>query len=279
MVIRVHFQWLSILTLMAGIQSVSAAEFPSVEIIAHRGASHDAPENTLPALKLGFEQKCDAGELDVWISKDGRAVVIHDDNTGRTGDMPKQVTEQTLAELQTLDAGQWFNGKFKGTKIPTLEEGLQTTPPGKRMFVEIKCGTAGVPEILRAIAAVGLKPEQTPVISFKADVIAAVKKARPELKAYWIVSLKNKVGRPGPTAAELIAQAKTIHADGLDLSDNSVLDEVFAKQVKDANLALYVWTVDSPTAAKRLVKLGVDGITTNRPGWLREQLWPQAVGK
>jgi glycerophosphoryl diester phosphodiesterase len=258
--------------LLAVAFSIQAAENPVVEIIAHRGASHDAPENTIPALKLGFEQQCDAGELDVWISKEGRAVVIHDDTTGRTGDLPKLVAEQTLAELQQLDVGSWKDAKFKGTRIPTLEEALHTTPAGKRMFVEIKCGVAGVPEVLRAIAASGLKPEQTPVISFKADVIAAVKKARPDLKAYWIVSLANKTGRPAPRAADLIAKAKEIQADGLDLSDAPVLDAPFAQQVKDANLALYVWTVDSATAAQRLVKLGVHGITTNRPGWLREKL-------
>lgn len=243
----------------------------AVEIIAHRGASVDAPENTVIAMQVGFEQQAEAGELDVWISKEGRAVVIHDGDTKRVAGVAKKVSDQTLAELQQLDVGKWKDAKFAGTKIPTLEEALATVPKGKRIFVEAKCGAYGVPEILRAITASGLAPEQTVIISFHAEVIAAAKKARPDLQAYWIVAMKNDKEEVR-NLDDLIKTAHTIHADGLDLSDHPVLDAAAVQKVKEAKLGFYVWTVDDPAAAKRLVQIGVDGITTNRPGFLKEKL-------
>lgn len=250
--------------------SVTAAEPPKVEIVGHRGASFDAPENTLASIKLAWEQKADAAEFDVYLSKDGKIVVIHDADTKRTAGAEKKVVEQTLEELRKLDAGKWKGAKFVGEKIPTLDEVLATVPAGKRVFIEVKCGVEIVPELDRVIKASKLKPEQTCVISFSADVIAATKKARPDLPCYWIVSLTTKKPR---TAEELIAKAKEIKADGLDLSATSaVLDAAFGKKVKDAGLKLYVWTVDDMDLAKKMLAVGVESITTNKPGWLREQL-------
>lgn len=250
----------------------AAAADPRVEIVAHRGASHDAPENTVAAIKLAWEQKADAAEFDVYLTKDRKIVVIHDKDTKRTaGGVTKVVAESTLEELRALDVGKWKSEKFAGEKVPTLEEMLATVPAGKRVFVEVKCGPEIVPELDRVLKAAGLKPDRTPVISFNAAVVAAVKKARPDLPAYWIVSLNPKKAPP-PTAEQLVARAKEVHADGLDLSAADLLDAAFAKKVKAAGLGLYVWTVNDAAVAKRMVEIGVDGITTDRPGWLREQL-------
>jgi len=252
--------------------AASAAEPAKVEIVAHRGSSAAAPENTLAAFKLAWEQGTDSVELDVWISMDGRAVVIHDGDTKRTTGKAGKVSDQTLAQLQALDAGSWKDAKFASERIPTLEEALATVPAGKRMFVEVKCPAAGVPEVLRAIAAAKLKPEQTCVISFSADVVAAAKKGRPDLAAYWIVSLKPAKGKPPHKAADLIAKAKSIGADGLDLSADASLDKPFVDEVKAAGLRVFVWTVDSDAVAKRMVEIGVEGITTNKPAALRAAL-------
>ena len=115
-----------------------------------------------------------------------------------------------------------------------------------------------------------LGPEQTPVISFRPTVVAAVKRARPDLPAYWVVSLDPKDKTP-PTAGRLVARAEEMRADGLDLSASDLLGEAFARGVKTAGLKLYVWTVNDPGVARRMIELGADGITTDRPGWLREQ--------
>ncbi len=249
-----------------------AAELPKVEIVAHRGASADAPENTIAAIKLAWEQKADASEFDVYLTKDGKLVVIHDANTKRTTGVELKVAESTLEELRKLDAGAWKGDKFAGEKLPTLDEMLATVPDGKRVFIEIKCGPEAVPEMDRVIKASKLKPAQTCVISFNADVIAASKKLRPDLQALWIVSLAPKNQKPR-TAVELIAKAKEIKADGLDLSATpAVLDKVFADKVRAAGLKLYVWTVNDVDLAKQMIAVGVESITTDKPGWLREQL-------
>jgi glycerophosphoryl diester phosphodiesterase len=256
------------LLLIAPLPSALAA----AEIIAHRGASWDAPENTVAAIKLAWEQKADASEFDVFLSKDGKVVVMHDRDTKRTAGVAKAVAEQTLEQLRALDVGRWKGKKFAGEKVPTLEEMLATVPDGKKVFVEVKCGPEIVPELIRVLKASKLKPERTPVISFNADVIAAVKKANPDLPAYWLVRLKPRKGEKPRSAEALIAKAKEINADGLDLEAAPALDAAFAAKVKAAKLKLYVYTVNDPEVARRMVKLGVDGITTDRPAWLRERL-------
>lgn len=263
---------LAAVALLAAAVPAGAADRP-IAIVAHRGASHDAPENTVAAIRLAWEQGADAAEFDVYLTKDRRIAVIHDKDTRRTaGGVAKVVADSTLDELRSLDVGRWKGEKFAGERVPRLEEMLATVPAGKQAFVEVKCGPEIVPELDRVLRESKLKPEQTPVISFNAAVVAAVKKARPDLPAYWIVSLNPKKGGKPPTAAALIARAKGVHADGLDLSAADALDEAFARAVKAAGLKLYVWTVNDPAVARRMVTVGVDGITTDRPGWLREQL-------
>lgn len=248
--------------------STSKAEGVVPEIIAHRGASFDAPENTVAAIKLAWEQKADGSELDIYITKDGKLAVIHDSNTKRTAGQEFLIAKSNWDELRKLDVGSWKSAQYAGEKIPSLEEMLAQVQPGKKLFVEVKCGPEAVPEMLKAIEASKLKPEQTPVISFKSDVIAAVKKARPDLPAYWLVGL----GKKAPTVEAIIAKAREIKADGLDLSATETLTKEYAAAIKKAGLKLYVYTVNDPTVAKRMADIGVDGITTDRPRFLREQL-------
>ncbi|MBX9679024.1 MAG: glycerophosphodiester phosphodiesterase [Gemmataceae bacterium] len=260
-------RWVSWMAVMA-----MATNAQATEIIAHRGASYEAPENTVAALKLAWKQSADASEFDCMLSKDGKIVVIHDFDTKRTAGLDRKVIDQTLAELRTLDAGKWKSADYLHEKIPTLKEMLDVVPAGKRLFIEIKCGVEIMPEFLRVLKERDLPPEKTAVISFHYNVVAAVKKARPDIKAYWIVSLRSAKGKEPPTAEDLIAKAKAANLDGLDLSASPILDAAFAKKVRDAALGLYVWTVNDAAEARRLVGIGVDGITTDRPGWLREQL-------
>jgi glycerophosphoryl diester phosphodiesterase len=245
-----------------------------VEIIGHRGASYDAPENTLASINLAWKQGADAAEFDVYLSKDGKIVVLHDRDTKRVAGVDKRVVDQTLEELRTLDVGKWKGAAFTGEKIPTLAEVLKTLPTGKRVFIEVKCGPEIVPELKRELAAAKLKPEQTAIISFSAEVIAATKKEMPSLQGYWIVSLNPGKKKPAKvwTAEELIKKATEIKADGLDLSADAMIDEAFIKKTSAAKLPVYVWTVNDAALAKRMIAAGVIGITTDRPGWLREQL-------
>jgi glycerophosphoryl diester phosphodiesterase len=248
-------------TLLAALFSlVMFSQLPAVEIIAHRGASYDAPENTVAAIKLAWEQGADGSEFDVYLSSDQQIVVIHDKDTKRTGGgVEKLVAKTTLAELQQLDVGNWKDPKYRGERIPTIADMFATVPAGKRVFVEVKCGPEIVPLLDKALTASKLKPEQTPVIAFDARVIAELKKVRPDVPAYWLVSL-NKKDTPPPSVESVIAKAREIKADGLDLSATEALDEASVK------------AIHKPEVARRMIQLGVAGITTDRPQWLREQL-------
>jgi glycerophosphoryl diester phosphodiesterase len=245
---------------------------PNVEFVAHRGESYDAPENTLAAFRLAWERKVSTIELDVYQTKDGELIVTYDANTKKTTGINKEIKQSTLAELRTLDAGRWKGDRFAGEKLPTLSEALATIPDGSRCFIELKTGPEVVPALVNVISTSGKRPEQLAIISFNADSIAEAKRKLPEHQAYWIVSVKpdKKTGVLAPNVDELISKAKTIHADGLDLSIPPTAD--YVKPVKESRLKLYVWTINDPAVARKFMELGVDGITTDRAAWLKQQL-------
>ena len=245
-----------------------------MEIIAHRGASHDAPENTLAAIRLAWQQQADAVEVDVQLSKDGELVVIHDDYTKRSGGFARKVGAQTLDELRRIDVGRWKGKRWAGEKIPTLAAVLATVPDGKRVFVEFKCGPEGIPEFKRAAKDAGKRAGPMVAIGFSRETMRQLKAEMPGLEVCWIRKFRRhwRTGRWSPAAEELIAAAQEIGVDGLDLDARSPVNSALIEKLGAAGLKVYVWTVDSPAKASQLVAAGVDGITTNRPGWLREQI-------
>lgn len=251
---------------------VGVAVFQQVEIIAHRGASFEAPENTLPAFKLGFEL-ADAVELDIYLSKDGVPVVLHDASTKRTAGLDKPVAEQTVAELKALDAGTWKAASWAGTRIPTLAEVIALVPEGKRLFIEIKCGPEVIPALEKVVQDSGKTPKQLALIAFNLETLKQAKLKLPALPAYWVVAHKDdkKTGKP-PTIEDLIAKAKAGGLDGLDLESKFPIDEAFVAKVHAAGLKLCTWTVDDSAVALKEKAAGVDGITTNKPRELRKAL-------
>ena len=247
-----------------------------MKIIAHRGASHDAPENTLAAINLAWQQHADAVEIDVHLSKDGKLVAIHDATTKRTCGVSGKVSERTLAELKTWDVGKWKGSQWAGEKIPTLEEVLANVPKDKGLVIEIKGGPELLPELKRVLKRSALKPGQIFLASFSLPTMTLVKRTIPDHEAYWITGFRRRTPsrRWSPAPTRLIQRAKKASLDGLDLYANGPINSEFVHQVREAGLKLYVWTVDSVAPALKLIAAGVDGLTTNRPGWLREKLRP-----
>ena len=144
-------------------------------VVAHRGASFDAPENTLPAFKLAWEQGADAIEGDFLLTKDGHIVCIHDRTTKRFCDQDLVVAKSTLKQLKALDVGSWKNEKYVGTRIPTISEVFATVPEGKKIFVEVKCGVEIIPSLVKEIEESNLGCEQIILICFKAEVVKSFK--------------------------------------------------------------------------------------------------------
>ena len=245
----------------------------AVEIVAHRGASYDAPENTLPAIQLGFEQGADAVEIDIYLTRDGRIVALHDATTKRTAGVNRPVAEQTLAELKKLDAGRWKGERWAGVEIPTLEEALAAVPPGKRLVIEIKAGAEILPELERVVEASG-KGEQTAVIGFSYPVIRAAQKRLPDIPMYWLYgfSAGERLLNGRPSHEDLIRKAEEAGLAGLDVNYRGDFDREFVQKLERSGLKLWVYTVNDPAEAKRLAEMGVDAITTDRPALLRQHL-------
>lgn len=241
-------------------------------IIAHRGASFDAPENTLAAIKLAWEQDADAVEVDVQLSRDNKIVVIHDFNTKRVGNKNSLVKTQTLSELRKLDVGSWKDSKWSGEKIPRLNEVLSTVPGDKKLIVEIKCGTEIISELVSTVKKMEIGTDRIEFISFDLSVCIAVKNVLPEYKVLLLSEMDytwlQRIFRP--SIDRLINVALKHNLDGLDLWSGNLIDENLILICVTNNLLLYTWTINSPEKAKELISLGVDGITTDLPGQFKE---------
>ncbi len=246
----------------------------TVEWIAHRGASHDAPENTLSAVRLAWQQNADAVEVDCRLTADDQIVGIHDEDTLRTAGWRVRVAEATLDELRQLDVGCFHSPNFSGVRVPTLSEVVATIPPGRRLLVEVKCGVEIVSPLVQLLGAMNHRTEAVSVISYDLDVLRAVKQRCGATICYLIARFepdRQPAGCAPPTIAELITRANDAYLDGLDLHVAGPLDELSIAEIRAAGLALYVWATDDPAEARRMIDLGVDGIATNRPAWLRER--------
>ena len=232
----------------------------SMQVIAHRGASHLAPENTLASVELAWRLGADAVEVDVHLTRDGRIMAIHDETTDRTAGTCLAVAQTHSSSLRRLDVGRHKHPQFAGERIPFLEEVLQTVPPDRQLFVEIKCGPEILPPLAQTIAQSGKQP-QIVLIGFDLATIQAAKTRMPEIPACWLCD-KRILRSYGQSLAR---RAKDCGLDGLDVHWSGITRR-FIRTVKAAGLRLYVWTVDDPGQAARLQALGIDGITTR---WTR----------
>ncbi len=249
----------------------------SVDIIAHRGASYLAPENTMASVMLGWEKDADV-EVDVYLTKDNKIVAIHDDTTERTAGTELKVAETNSDELRKLDVGSFKSEEYAGEQIPFLADIVETIPRGRKLYVEIKCGQEILPHLKELLAKSG-KMSRIVIIAFDLDTVT-MSKEMIDVPTYWLKGTKKTEDTEQwiPHDPQLIQTAENKGLDGLDVHYAGVNKE-FTDAVNASGQKLYVWTVDDPEEAIRLVKLGVDGITTNRPAWLREQMKNHALGQ
>lgn len=251
--------------------AVAAAQI----ITAHRGASHDAPENTLAAFELAWEQGADAIEGDFYLTADRQIVCIHDADTLRTTGVKKIVAETTLAELRELEAGSWKDRAFAGEKLPTFAEVLAIVPEDKQFFIELKTGPEIVPALAEQLRGKSVDPQRLLIIAFNAETVAACKREFPEIRAHWLVGFKQQDdGTWTPDAESIAAAVRQTGADGVGLrGERKVLDDLFFAQLSALGVEeAHVWTIDDPADAQYFRDLGVFGITTNRPQFIRASL-------
>lgn len=229
-------------------------------IWAHRGASADAPENTLAAFRLAEQQGADGIELDVHLSRDGIPVVIHDDRVDRTTNGVGAVAELRARELRSLDAGRWFAPRFSGEKIPLLADVLAWAEDRLLLNLEIKSLRAG--EATLALV------EQYPschvlLSSFNHRLLLALRRKSSTIalgflseSPFWHLALRRAVQ----------GGAYSFHPRE-DLAGSLMI-----QKARRLGLAVYPWTLDDARRARTLMRQGIDGLFSNRPGALREEL-------
>ncbi|MGE0088399.1 MAG: glycerophosphodiester phosphodiesterase family protein [Bacteroidales bacterium] len=243
-------------------------------VIAHRGESFLAPENTLSSINLAWANGSDAVEIDIRLTKDNRIVVIHDANTIRVSGRFKWVRKSMLKDLKKLDVGRFKDKKYEEEKIPELTEVLNTVPANKKIIIEIKCGKEIVPLLMNDLLNAGLQPNQIEIISFKLNVLKEIRKKLPQYHAYWIVAISNyKIFRFFQSSIhKIIEQTMKNKLNGLNLNDGIHLTQRNISRIKSVNLRLYVWTVNDIKRIKELINFGVDGITTDKAGFVISEL-------
>lgn len=246
-----------------------------VEIVAHRGASYGAPENTLPSFKLAWQEDADWIEGDFFLTKDGEIVCTHDKTTKRFNKENLTIKNSTLKQLKKLDFGAWKNKKFKGTQIPTLKEVIKTIPVGRGIVIELKQGKEIVKPMVDILLSEKINLKHVTVICFYSEVIKETEKLLPQVRTQWLTSFKwdKKKKQMNPDMTSILKTLKECHADDLDCQANEdIITESFVEKLHENGHKLNVWTVNDIDKAIRLKELGVDYISTDYPGKLREAL-------
>ena len=239
-----------------------------LEIIAHRGYSAIAPENTLSAFNAAIQHQADSIEFDVQLSADGVPVIIHDATLDRTTNGTGKVIETTLEQIQKLDAGAWFNPVFANEKIPTFQEVLSSIKsvkapnlPGlKNIYAEVKQAelwtTTNIEKLLQILIEEGWET-QCIVACFNHNFLEKVRKYHPTIKLGYLVASIEEYTEKLPQAA----------ADGnaMMLSQYNILLNYpsLVKDTRNMGIDVGVWTVDNQEEFQQLTNLGIQRIVTN----------------
>jgi glycerophosphoryl diester phosphodiesterase len=237
-------------------QSYDARE--DVSIIAHRGASWNAPENSLAAIREALAQGADAVELDLQQTADGELVLIHDRDYLRVAGDPRAVWELTYEEAQALDTGSWFNEIFADERLPTLEQAVELLRGRARLYLEVKTSRATptlVEDTVRELQRLDFV-DQTTIASLSPAVLDEMLALEPGFKSSLLVH----------TAIGVLA---THPYDALGLRDSWVSARQL-RAARDGGYELHVWTVNASADMHRFIDMGVDAIITDVPGVLRD---------
>lgn len=242
-------------------------------IIAHRGYSAAAPENTLPAFQLGVTTGSDLVELDYHHSKDDVLTVLHDSTLDRTTDATKRwgrtnlhVSQFTTAELQTLNASSWRGSNQPPATIPTLDQALDVIQSGSVTLIERKAGPASAcVQLLRSRKLIN----EVVVQAFDWEYLEEYHRLEPS-------QILGALGPWGSYRGQKLSDAdKDLSARWIDearrIGARAIVwnRQVSAAAVQDAHtkgIQVWVYTIDDPALMKSLIAMGVDGIITNNPG-------------
>jgi glycerophosphoryl diester phosphodiesterase len=232
-----------------------------IVVMAHRGASAAAPENTLIAYKQAIEMGADYAELDVRQTKDGAIVLMHDKTIHRTTGVKGYVWDLTLEELRQMEAGSWFGEEFRGEPIPTLEEVIRLVKGRMKLNIEVKISEnePGIAQKVVDIVRSENFSEHCMITSFDMETVKTIKRIAPDLKTGLIFEKEYR--------------SDVFEGNWKVLSSNyELIDAEFMRLAKNSGKKTYAWTVNDREEILRLIGLGVDGIITNKPDLLKSVL-------
>jgi glycerophosphoryl diester phosphodiesterase len=226
-------------------------------VIAHRGASGYAPENTLAAFKRALALGATFIETDLQLSRDARFVAIHDDTVNRTTNGTGNVHDLSLADLRRLDAGSWFGSEFTGERIPTLDEILEFSKKHDVVFyLELKPGGSwGGEHALIGALRESQEAARMVVISFDAGILEGLRKIEPTLMTGLLFDGQND--RPLERAVEVGARQLAIRGD--------LVTPALLTEARKKDLQVVCWTVNQAAHMRLLIDAGVDGIMSDYP--------------
>jgi glycerophosphoryl diester phosphodiesterase len=236
-------------------------ELPSPLILGHRGAKNYAPENTLAAFKTALELGADGFELDTQLTSDGHVIVYHDKMVDRNTNGHGKLSQLSLAELRQLDAGSHFSDKFRGEKIPTLDEVFETV--GKRAYINIELKNFSTPfdHLVEKVCEVIRRHEIQKNIIFSSFLPWNLKKAArilPDVPR-GLLTIKGKWGVWGRSFGFNFGDYTALHPCVTDVTAQQV------QRVHRLKRRINVWTVNEQEDIQRLIGWGVDGIITDDP--------------
>lgn len=228
-----------------------AQRYP-VAVIAHRGFSKVAPENTLSAFKAAIDADADVIELDVHRTRDGQVVVIHDSSVNRTTNGQGDVADLTLGQIKQLDAGGWFSPAFQGERVPTLDEALSLIKGRANVMIEVKSKASDLPRLIHQSIERFQMRQEVFVSSFYQGPLSGMQSLVPNLA---IGALITPLQNPAKRAQHVKASMAQAYHKSVDPGD--------VKSAKAAGLRVHVWTVNAPADMARVARAGVDGIITD----------------
>ena len=240
-------------------------------IIAHRGASAHAPENTLAAFKLAVNTGADAVELDVYQTKDQRLAVIHDKTLNRTTNGSGNVSDFTLDELKELDAGSWFDPKFKGEKIPALEEVIDALPDTTIIIIELKEGSHQSPGIEEDVIEIIKKnkiADRVILKSFNQEVLQRLRKSAPEIPLCYVYAFRIPFLSIIVDKGVSFGSIFKINVEYLQ-PHRLLLSRSFVEKAHECGYKVISWGVNSPRQIMQAIDYDVDGIETDYPNRVR----------
>jgi glycerophosphoryl diester phosphodiesterase len=247
-------------------------------IMAHRGDCAFAPEDTLPAIVGAFDKGANACEVDIRLTSDSVAVLMHDATVNRTTNGTGNVSGMTVAQLQTLDAGSWFGLRFTGTRPPTLAQVLAAAKGRGVIYLDIKV-SGMLPAILQAINDTGFDPDDLLWWTYDESTltIAQIKAVYPNAKVMWEdgTARNNWAGWSDAQRQAWAQQMRTRGIWGFDYGSNfATISPAFIAGVHDAGFFVSVYSLLSPESINRATEIaGVDGFETDIPG-IASEMFP-----